>query len=469
MPWIWLTSRIGRISLLTWLLTSFTASADDDLEFSPRVKDFGEVRPATYLASTLPTATQQPPQVASELSELNSQVQSLREAEQRRKASDAAKPLVRWSAELQMDTYASTQTAANNVAVGDIPGGAAFRRARIAMLGDYSITEYRLEVDFAQLGRPSFLDVWGAVNELPILGQVKAGNFFEPFGLERLTSNRFAPLMERNLPDQPFDPQRNPGIQAMNQWDDDHGTWALGYFGSHSDLFADSTSFKSTSALTGRITWMPYYDEPSGGRYYTHLGVAGSLRHTVDDTVAFRAQPEARLGAAIPNIPFFVDTGTLQARSYELWGVEFAQSVGSWWVQSEMFLVPVDRLNGPNVFFSGWYAQTGYFFTGEHRPFRRQTATFDRVQPFEEFFRVRSGRGVMSGKGAWEGVLRVSGLDLSDKDVQGGNLVDLTVGVNWYLNPFMRVTSNYVHAFLRSPVNGRSDADLFGTRVQYEF
>ncbi len=129
------------------------------------------------------------------------------------------------------------------------------------MLGDYSNVSYRFEMDFAQPGRPTFLDVWAAIEDLPILGQVKVGNFFEPYGLDRLTSNRYVTFMERNLTDQTFTPARNPGIQAMDHWDNENGTWAIGAFRTHVDQFGDGVAFLDDDAVTGRATWLPYYDE----------------------------------------------------------------------------------------------------------------------------------------------------------------------------------------------------------------
>lgn len=423
-----------------------------------------------------PRAPAPPADFSAQLQKLQRELDGLKQSEAERQAKDDAAdkrrddvPSFRISPELQLDNYYFGQNTESRTTIGNIPDGAAFRRARIAVLGDYKITEYRLEMDFAQPGRPSFLDVWGAINELPVVGQLKIGNFFEPIGLERLTSNRFAPFLERNLPDQPYDPQRNPGIAVQNMWGDKQGVWTLGVFRPRIDNFDDAVSDSGDWAYDGRFTWMPWYDEESGGRYYMHLGTAHSYRRTTNRTILFRAQPEARLGASEPNVPFFIDTGNIAALDYQLHEIEFAWSIGSLYLQAEYYWVPVGQINGPSLLFTGCYAQVGYFFTGEHRPFRRETATFDRVKPHTEFFRVRTNSGVAKGWGAWEIATRISHADLTDANIGGGRLTDLTVGLNWYLTPYMRLQSNYIHAFLDPATAGRTGADIFGMRMQYDF
>ena len=56
-----------------------------------------------------------------------------------------------------------------------------------------------------------------------------------------------------------------------------------------------------------------------------------------------------------------------------------------------------------------------------------------------------------------------------DGDIRGGRLTDFTVGLNWYMTPYLRITSNYIRAMLNNPVHGRSNADVFAVRVGYDF
>lgn len=384
-------------------------------------------------------------------------------------------PTVNWAGQLQADFYAFNQDAASVANYGDIENGEAFRRARLGAFGDYGPSEYRIEMDFALVGRPSFLDVWAGLKDVPGLGRLRVGHFFEPFSLERYTSNRFVTFMERALPDQPFAPARNMGVMATDTWLDQRGTWAVGLFRTDSDVFGDDTGDEFESALTARVTYLPWYDEASDGREYVHLGFGYSLRDTNADQVRFRAQPEARLGSTTPNVPFLVDTGNVPAESYQLVGLEAAWVNGPFSVVSEYYAVPVNAApttTADCLFFQGAYAQTSYFLTGEHRPYRRQNGTFDRVIPRRDFLRYRGpakDKCVEVGPGAWEVAARVSGLDLDDGPVQGGRLTDVTLGLNWYLNPYLRVTANWVRAFADRAPAGDSRTDAFGMRVGFDF
>jgi phosphate-selective porin OprO/OprP len=392
------------------------------------------------------------------------------ETEVSKRNADALKPTIKWAAQLQYDSYFFNQDAANVAQFGDIPNGGAFRRARLGAFGDYGPSEYRVEMDFALSGRPTFLDVYAGINDLPGAGRVRVGHFFEPFSLERLTANRFTIFMERSLLDQAFVPARNSGIMANNTWLGEYGTWGLGLFRSDSDAFGDDVGDNFERAVTGRVTVLPYYG--CEGRHYVHLGGAYSIRGTDDGVARFRAQPEARLGAATPNVPFFVDTGDIPADFFQLGGIEMAWVNGPLSLQGEYALTSVDADNGTSPRFDGWYVLASYFLTGEHRPYRKDAGAFDRVVPYRDFVRYRGAaeEGCLCvGPGAWEIAARVSQVELNDEPIVGGRETNLTVGLNWYLSPYLRYTTNYVHAFVHDSAGIDSETDIFAMRVGYEF
>jgi len=382
-------------------------------------------------------------------------------------AKKPAKPTVNWTGQLQMDSYGFTQSPANDAQYGNIDNGTAFRRARLGAFGDYGLSEYRIEMDFALSGRPSFLDVFTGVKEVPVLGTVRAGHFFEPFSLERITANRFTVFMERSLVDQAFVPARNTGVMARNQFFDSRVTSSLGIFRSSSDVFGDDAGDRFETAITSRTTGLLWYRDYCGTLDYFHVGSAYSYRGANQGQLRFSAQPESRLGAITTNnVPVFVDTGFFAANTSQLFNAEAAWIRGPLMLSGEYVGTTIDAV-GRSVNFGGGYVSGTYFLTGESRPYNRQTGAFDRVIPRRNFIDA-DGKRIGGGAGAWELASRMSRLDLNDPFVQGGRVTDYTAGLNWYLNPYLRWTFNYIHSI--PDRNGiQSTANIYASRIGFDF
>ncbi|MDY3554297.1 porin [Gemmata sp. JC717] len=435
-------------------------------------------RPAVTNAPVQPVEATSPAELVpaadgpkDKLTELMQRVSNLEDElkKSKQKAADAAKkPTLNWSVQIQADSIWSDQDAVNRAAVGSIPDGAAFRRARFNMFGEYGQVEYRLGLDFALPGRPSFIDVFVGLNDVPWLGHVRAGHFFEPFGLEQYSQNRFITFMERSLPTEPISPGRNTGVMAFDTYADQRGTWAVGAFHTDSDVFGDDTGNDFRAAATGRVTYLPWYDEATDGRDLLHLGLAYSARATKGGQVRFAVRPELRSGSAAPNVPNFVDTGAVGAGFYQLIGAEALLIRGPFSAQGEYVLVPIDTYASGAVYLQSWYVYGSVFLTGENRTYRRSTGMLDRILPRRDFV-GREARSLGRGPGAWELALRLSHLDLNNGSVRGGRLTDLTAGLNWYLNPYLRITANYIRAFQTTRTGRHGAADLYGVRVGFDF
>jgi phosphate-selective porin OprO and OprP len=388
--------------------------------------------------------------------------------------------------QVQSDAVFFGQGPESRADVGDLQDGAQFRRLRIGARGTiFQVLDYSLGVDFALANQPSYLDNYIEWRELPWLQNIRVGHYFEPFSLERVTPNINNTFMERSLVDT-FAPARNMGIMTYGNADDELSTWAIGTFRTNSDNIGND-SFDSGQALTMRGTWLPWYDEPSDGRYYLHVGSAWSYRATSQNQVRFRNTPEIRKqqpagvfgpvgppspsnyisGQPGPFAPIFVDTGFIPARDFQLFDPEFALILGPLSLQAEYAFAMVDQIGGPPLFFNGSMAQLSYFLTGEHRPYDRKRGHHRRLEPFENFFRVRTdARGIRTGLGAWEVAARFSNIVLNDENIQGNNLTDFTIGLNWYLNPYARWKFNYIRAFLEDTRRGNSLTDAYGMRVE---
>ena len=71
-------------------------------------------------------------------------------------------PLIRLSGFFQLDDGLFSQPQASRERIGNALDGVSFRRTRLQAFGKLTeFTNYSIMMDFAQAGRPSFMDVWG--------------------------------------------------------------------------------------------------------------------------------------------------------------------------------------------------------------------------------------------------------------------------------------------------------------------
>ncbi len=370
------------------------------------------------------------------------------------------------------DPFPGVPGAQSGIAEGDLQNGADFRRARLMAIGQVAENvNYVLEMDFAAPGRPSFMDLWGEVTDLPRVGNVRIGQFRQPFSMTAMTSIRTLPFLERPLPFA-FVPFRRLGVMAYDQSEDLRSTWAYSVSRANADPYGGDLGDQNGYAFFTRATRLLYYDEPAEGRYLVHVGGNYAFVAPTENRYRFATIPELGAQQASPpgvvsnSLPLFVDTGLLSLDHFHLMGAELAASYGSFWAQAEYLHVLADQTAASAVGFDGVYLESGYFLTGESRPYNRAAGVFGRVIPYENFFAVDRG---ICGIGAWEVAARYSYLDLTDENVLGGTIQDFTAGLNWYWNPYTKLQFNYIHAFLENPFHGASDTDLFAARFHLDF
>ncbi|HEY1066581.1 MAG TPA: porin, partial [Pirellulales bacterium] len=110
-----------------------------------------------------------------------------------------------------------------------------------------------------------------------------------------------------------------------------------------------------------------------------------------------------------------------------------------------------------------------YFLTGEHREYNRKAGAFERVVPYENFFCLRGEEGLLSGRGAWQVGARYSRLNLNDGSLQGGVIEDVTLGLNWFLNPNLKWQWNVVGTHRDSVAGVDGTFYGLGSRVAFDF
>ena len=329
-------------------------------------------------------------------------------------------------------------------AVLDCDGdGFEFRRARLFFSGTvYERVEFKAQYDFAG-GDADFKDVW--IGLKTGAGKIQFGHFKEFFSLEELTSSNHLAFLERSL-NNAFAPGRNSGVGFSGK----HGdkvNWGIGAFYDANDFGISSN--EDNVNLTGRVAVRPIYRDQ--GKKLLHIGIAATHKDRAS-SIRFRARPEAHFTGR------FVDTRSFAADDALILGLELAGVNDALWWAAEYNQADVSTPGGSDPTFDGGYLQVGYLLGGNHRRYKTSAGAFDRQKPADNW-------GLDGGKGAWEIALRYSTIDLTDNGIDGGEEDNLTLGVNWYLNPSTRLMINYINA----DVDGAGSADFFLVRWHLDF
>ncbi len=346
------------------------------------------------------------------------------------------------------------------------------RRLRLAANGTgYGQFDFRLQMTLEpetvgendNVTSPGIKDAYLSMNDIPWLGRFRIGNFFVPFSLEQVTNDTMGTFLERSIPTQGvFTGEREIGVAFYNATEDKNLTWTYGaFFDNISDSLKERIDDNQGLRLSGRVTWLPYYDEESNGRYLVHLGAGVLYTDDQDNKVRFRARPQVHEG------PRLIDSGSLDASHLTTGNVELAVVWGPVTVQSEAFLSRVNLLASDPATVGGAYAHLSYFLTGENRMYDRfgqHGAQFTRNVPKTNFFLTTDG----CGWGAWEAKARWSYLNLSD--VSQGEYNDFTVGMNWYWSDRTRIMFDWIHPVTSSQtIFGATKSNLLAMRFDFNW
>lgn len=195
---------------------------------------------------------------------------------------------------------------------------------------------------------------------------------------------------------------------------------------------------------------------------------------TAAHTYAFGDIPELSVDS---NGVQLASTGALSANHVTSWGLETAANFRNFYGQAGYTSYAIKRspiaytafsgigssatsvVQPSDNTFSGWYVQGTWILTGEQRVYNPATASFTAPKPAHNFS-IKEGTW-----GAFELAARYSVLDLNshtgDTDnvvtnwtgtgktytyyntVRGGEQKILTLGVNWFLNPAMKIALDY--------------------------
>lgn len=343
---------------------------------------------------------------------------------------------------------------------GAMEDGTEFRRARLFAKGTLYNIGYKFQVDVS--GEPDINDMY---LEFPFPlpnSDVKVGKFPEDLSLAERTSSKYITFAARPLLTE-FAGGRDLGVRLGGRAVGGALTYGVGGYRATVDDALGTSRGDGAYKGTARVTYVPW--SRNGTRRLLHVGASGSVARLDADLppaeqLAEAHEPEVHLA------PDFVDTGPLDAERATLRGLELALVYDAFSSQAE-FLRKHYALDAGRAdpTFGAWYVSASYFLTGEHRPY--DGGAFGRVRPRES---VRAGEG--GGKGAWELAARYSMVDLTDAGRMGGEMQTMTLGVNWYLNPAVRIMANYALATVEDAagtIGVDGDGRFVTVRFQVDF
>lgn len=334
------------------------------------------------------------------------------------------------------------------------------RRIRLGVKGTYgSNLKYKAELNTNSSGEVNAEDLYLDL-KLPDTGWgVKAGQFKTPNSLDEQNSSRFMSTLERSAFTDAFEFNRRVGIMAHTKGE--NYSFSAGVFGDNLEESSTDEGF----ALAARATFTPVNTEDA----LIHLGASARYRETGDTQSDFRYRQ--RPYTHIPSRA--ISTGRIADKD-TFYGLEALGLFNQAWVAGEYGLTQADVTSGGDADLQGYYLEAGYFFQGE------------RTYEAGKFGRPKVNKPITDGgMGAVSVVARYDSIDLSDSNVNGGELDTFVIGADWWPTKKTRIGLNYFNgdvvygtstsgldpAFAAEVTQGTSDDTVSGVvmRLQFDF
>ncbi len=367
---------------------------------------------------------------------------------------------------------------------GDLPAGVTnrdlneglnFRRARIGLDGKlFRDFDYSFIYEFGGSGNEDPGRLYEASITYTALKplRIKVGAFEPNIGLAAAASTSQMPILERPSPAEiarnvaagdsrmGFQVSGNGNFGAGDSGLSTRWFFSTAFTGNNVSAISSAGSatlqpFDEQTAWIGRATLAPYHR----ANWQGHLGI--NYQYVIQPNDA-GAAASPRYGAQLRDRPELridgtrlIDTGLIDARHVKVLGLEGAFQAGPVMIEGEWFRYRINRrittaVIPPDPRFGGWYVQGSWVLTGEARVYNAVDSRFD-APKLTYNFNPEAGTW-----GAFELAARYSVADLNFRQgvrgtlpvlgaVRGGEQTIYTVGLNWYLNPAMRIMLDYQH------------------------
>ncbi|MRT94691.1 OprO/OprP family phosphate-selective porin [Ancylomarina sp. 16SWW S1-10-2] len=334
----------------------------------------------------------------------------------------------------------------------DLGSGSEMRDIRMLMKASlWKKWDAKINVSFAG-GAVSLKDVFllYKINKNSFL---RAGYFYEPFGVEQTESSKTIKFMHVSSTIEAFRPGRNLGVSYAT-WGNKY-FWEAGLFGSDPN---NKTEGDEGYSLTSRFVFAPV--QTDGGLF--HIGMSGIYRTA--DAAGFNEDGSEKMKSiryrsrAATHIEGrrFIDANVGAVENQMKLGFEMIAARGPVSLQGEYIDASVFRKSGNEDYHSkGWYAQLGYLIKGGNYKYK-----------------IKSARLAKPGPGSVELLARYNETDLNDPEaaIMGGKQKDLSFGCTWFVNHNILMKFNFTNIDLDEyALNGEENFNMIQTRLQFAF
>jgi phosphate-selective porin OprO/OprP len=314
--------------------------------------------------------------------------------------------------------------------------GEVFRHFQFSL--ERELTETETNVEAGSPSKSAWKDAYVEVNYTDA-AQVRAGKFKVPFGLDQLTGVANLDFVYRSLAGSYLAPARDVGGMVHGRFFDRGLNYWVGIFKQDGENARSSKIQGGDETVAARVTGTPFHGIEAAGLDRAEIGGA----YTVSELSDASTLPNGLRGRTVMSKFLFFEPVFVKGRR-QRFEVDLDWATGPVGVRAEYTDVRDNRegqsLRGedlPNARARSWYVSGAWVVSGEAK--RRP------VEP-------RSGGVGRGGAGAVEAVGRYERIWFDSEDAQppafrnprsrtifpGGERV-LTLGVNWYVNPWVKL------------------------------
>ncbi len=351
---------------------------------------------------------------------------------------------------------------------GAPPNTFILRRARFGFQGNYgSHFQFALLTDAAATSGSIVRDVY--INAVVSHAfQIQAGQFKEPFAQETAVGATNTDFIDRGLQALLYpaaaSAYRSPGATIHGDLASNRIQYWVGAFNAHGYVVSATTS---EPEVIGRLRFYPWRTKKDS--VLQGLAFGGSIGHGRTRGLS----NEQSYNANLPDNAYVYFPSFLVNGNSERYNGEFTYLKGPWALRGEYDQLAYARngvgtlqlgglgfLSAPEIRSKAWNIATTYLLTGEKRP----ENGIPRVK--HPWMGPETPGGGRPGLGAWELAFRYSGVQSNEPGIAfapsvfftPGNIPtfdmhtdQITAGLNWYPNYWVRYTANFNIDRLKQP------------------